>query len=1066
MRRDPAQITPRSGQTEVFDNSFNIGGSRCWGAYLAASGGIEEVKINTSNGAHVALVLQANHTTQFSYSIDPGSAFQIGTTAVTFTATDKANNSSSCTFDVTVSDTAPPTISCPDDMIVNATTGLCTAQVDYSVTTNDDCSNEVLSQTSGLPSGSDFPVGVTTNTLVVTDASGQTATCSFLVTVNDIELPVANCQNMTLQLGTDGNSAITTADIDDNSTDNCTPLASLELDQTDFDCTDVGSNTVILTATDNSNNSSTCQATVWVEDNIAPTAICQDQTVQLDASGNGTITENEIDNGSDDACGLASLSLNTSNFNCANIGANQIILTVLDNNNNSSTCGATVTVEDNIAPMALCQDQTIQLDANGNASTSVDDVDNNSTDACGLATITLNTSNFICTDLGNQIVTLTATDNNGNSNTCTATITVQDPIMPIAICNNLTINLPDRNTYNLSPAEIDAIAFGSSDNCSWTPSISSGTTSYDCTNRDMDFTLTLTVTDMANNASSCQAIISIRDPNSVCNDPPVAVCQNLTVYANSNCEAMMEASELDGGSSDPDLDPLTFSMDHGSIFALGTHNVILTVSDGEFTSSCSTTVTVEDITAPTISCPGDLTLNTDPGNCSSTFTVPVPNATDNCEVSVLRYRHRLVDESGNNIAGEDWSSWSTSTSTTLGTGNWKIQWQAKDPSGNQNKCTYFVEVIDEEAPQPVCINPIIEFNGEASINLGIEDIWNEDASSDNCSGGVFFVDQSIFQVTCDQVNTTIPVVVTVEDLYGNTSTCTANVEVIGLPCGWWVDPTGLGCNPGQSGYSPSDIFSLSSEDCYDPNYYRANDAHGFIQSELCGDGTIIAQVTNVSGGGWAGISMRESNDPAAPMIQLMIDGTSLSRRELRQTAGGYAFVHMYPTNNKNWLRLSRAGNQFTASRSLDGINWEHVFITQIPMSNCIEVGLITMNGAPNSEVTGTFENVQVGAGSTGNSFVAPIPSGGTLESQPQADFSIYPNPAVDEVTVQIHPFIGETVDLKIYNLNGQVVQQKYFPIVEHASERLNISTLDAGTYIVEIQSGGQRVSKKLVVGGS
>jgi hypothetical protein len=42
--------------------------------------------------------------------------------------------------------------------------------------------------------------------------------------------------------------------------------------------------------TDANGNTSTCDATVTVEDNIAPTAICQDITVQLDATGNVTIT--------------------------------------------------------------------------------------------------------------------------------------------------------------------------------------------------------------------------------------------------------------------------------------------------------------------------------------------------------------------------------------------------------------------------------------------------------------------------------------------------------------------------------------------------------------------------------------------------------------------------------------------------------------------------------------------------------------------------------------------------------------------------------------------------------
>ncbi|MEY8867889.1 hypothetical protein AB9K24_00150, partial [Meridianimaribacter flavus] len=94
--------------------------------------------------------------------------------------------------------------------------------------------------------------------------------------------------------------------------------------------------------TDNNGNVSTCSATVTVEDNTAPTAVCQNATVVLDASGNGSITTSDIDNGSNDACGIASMSLDQTSFDCSNVGANTVTLTVTDNNGNVSTCSATV----------------------------------------------------------------------------------------------------------------------------------------------------------------------------------------------------------------------------------------------------------------------------------------------------------------------------------------------------------------------------------------------------------------------------------------------------------------------------------------------------------------------------------------------------------------------------------------------------------------------------------------------------------------------------------------------------------------------------------------------------
>ena len=187
--------------------------------------------------------------------------------------------------------------------------------------------------------------------------------------------------------------------MDNGSSDAC-GIDTLTVTPNSFTCSNVGANTVTLTVTDNNGNTATCTGTVTVEDSVPPVAICQDITVQLSASGNASITAGDIDNGSSDACGIDTLTVTPTSFTCSNVGANTVSLTVTDNNGNTATCTGTVTVEDTVPPVAICQDITVQLDASGNASITAGDIDNGSSDACGIDTLTVTPTSFTCSNVG------------------------------------------------------------------------------------------------------------------------------------------------------------------------------------------------------------------------------------------------------------------------------------------------------------------------------------------------------------------------------------------------------------------------------------------------------------------------------------------------------------------------------------------------------------------------------------------------------------------------------------------------------------------------------------------
>jgi hypothetical protein len=85
------------------------------------------------------------------------------------------------------------------------------------------------------------------------------------------------------------------------------------------------------------------------------------------------------------------------------------------------------------------------------------------------------------------------------------------------------------------------------------------------------------------------------------NSPPVAVCKDIEISADENCQADIIAEYVDDGSYDPDDDPITLSIDNSGPLSLGEHAVNLTVTDehGE-SDTCQAKVTVVDTTPPII----------------------------------------------------------------------------------------------------------------------------------------------------------------------------------------------------------------------------------------------------------------------------------------------------------------------------------------------------------------------------------------------------------------------------------------------------------------------------------
>jgi len=121
-----------------------------------------------------------------------------------------------------------PIIACSSNLITDSTTGECGGVVNYDVTATD-VEDGMLTPiiTSGLASGSTFPIGTSSVVFSITDSDDNTVSCDFTVTVSDTESPTTNCpDDITVGLADPGDvSAV--VDFDLNVMDNCSPINPL-----------------------------------------------------------------------------------------------------------------------------------------------------------------------------------------------------------------------------------------------------------------------------------------------------------------------------------------------------------------------------------------------------------------------------------------------------------------------------------------------------------------------------------------------------------------------------------------------------------------------------------------------------------------------------------------------------------------------------------------------------------------------------------------------------------------------------------------------------------------------
>ncbi|SNS76989.1 Por secretion system C-terminal sorting domain-containing protein [Belliella buryatensis] len=270
----------------------------------------------------------------------------------------------------------------------------------------------------------------------------------------DTTPPAIRVKDIEIRLDEDGNAVISAEDVDNGTTDDVA-LESIAIDRTTFTCSDLGENIIVFTARDASGNESIAEIKVTVVDEIKPVIQAKSTiTLQLDSGGNAGISWEDIDEGSTDNCGIVERILSKSTFTCSDLGEISMTYTVRDASGNESTAEVKVTVVDDLKPVIQAKSTiTLQLDSGGNAGLSWEDIDEGSTDNCGIVERILSKTEFTREDNGEQTITYTVKDANGNASVHTITVLINDRSPIIGFPSNLdteTVILGTPKTINLS----------------------------------------------------------------------------------------------------------------------------------------------------------------------------------------------------------------------------------------------------------------------------------------------------------------------------------------------------------------------------------------------------------------------------------------------------------------------------------------------------------------------------------------------------------------------------------------------------------------------------------------
>ena len=576
-------------------------------------------------------------------------------------------------------------LTCPANVVANAPLGTCNAMLSIAPPVVSGATT-VTNTFNGTANASGiYPLGVTNVTFNASNLSGANSSCTFTVTVKDVNPPTITCPPNQTASGVGITCAPQVFYGSALGNDDCSTPAIVRTSGLPSGAFfPQGNNLVEYKATDGGGNTAQCSFTVFVQCSVPQLGItCPSNINQnVDAGrcdASVSVPLPTIINGTGTEIVTNSITTVANASGIFNKGNTQIVFTVTEFGNIAS-CSMNVNVHDNEAPTITCPSS---FNVSG-CSTATTYNPATAGDNCPGVIVSRIGGAASGSVLGSGINTITfrASDSETPSNNtdCTFTITVSDNTAPLIVC-------PISQTVTGTGFNCSVTAFYSgaqfTDNCAGgnlvrIAGLASGSSFPQGIN-----SVVYRATDNAGNQATCTFNVRVN-----CNLPPLGISCPSSQVLNTDqgsCDAAVTAglpNVSNGSGSESYTNNFNGTVNASGIYPLGITNVVYTVIDGSRTASCLFTVTVNDNQSPTITCPASSTIIQISPNasCSSIITFGLATASDNCPAPGI-----------SQIGG-------VASGSTQNNGSYSITYRATDGAGNAVNCSFQVDILCQQLP--------------------------------------------------------------------------------------------------------------------------------------------------------------------------------------------------------------------------------------------------------------------------------------------------------------------------------------------------------------------------------